>query len=102
MPALYALNNFNKAVRILHNTGLGKRDWLSSVYVKHLCQLELTDIPDALRGKFIHMRAKLKFDRAAGKTDALRETINAMSDAEVDEVYSLIITMREEIAQSVH
>ena len=102
MPAPYALNNFNKAVRILQNTGIGKREWLSSVYVKHLCQLEITDIPDALRDKFTRMRAMLKFDRGIRKADALQSAINAMSDAEVDEVYFLIISMREEIAQSVH
>ncbi len=102
MPAQYALNNFNKAVRVLNNTGLGKREWLSSIYVKHLCQLELSDIPDALRGKFIRMREMLKFDRTNCGMNTLREAINAMTDAEVDEVYSLIITMREEIAQSVH
>jgi hypothetical protein len=102
VPAQYALNNFNKAVRILNNTGLGKREWLSSIYVKHLCQLELSDIPDALRSKFTRMRTMLKFDRTNGNSYALAKVINAMSDAEVDEVYSLIITMREEIAQSVH
>jgi hypothetical protein len=102
VPAQYALNNFNKAVRVLNNTGLGKREWLSSIYVKHLCQLEISDIPDALRSKFMRMRTMLKFERTHGGTDALREAIAAMSDADVDEVYSLIITMREEIAQSVH
>lgn len=102
MPSQYALNNFNKAVRILNNTGLGKREWLSSIYVKHLCQLELSDIPDGLRSKFMRMRTMLRFDRSNSGMDALRDAINAMSDGEVDEVYDLIITMREEIAQSVH
>jgi len=102
VPAQYALNNFNKAVRILNNTGLGKREWLSSIYVQHVCQLELSDIPDGLRAKFTRMRTMLKFDRGNNGTNALRNAIDTMSDTEVEEIYSLIIAMREEIAKSVH
>lgn len=102
VPAQYALNNFNKAVRILNDNGLGKREWLSGICIMHLCQLELSDIPDALRRKFMRMRAMLKFDRANRNNNALRDAINAMSDDEVDEICALILTMREEIAQSAH
>lgn len=102
MPAPYALNNFNKAVRILSKAGLGKREWLASRYVEQLCQLELTDIPDALRVQFIKFRLGLKFARAECKTGALKTSINTMDDAEVDEMFSLVIAMHEAITQLAH
>ena len=52
MSAFYALNNFSKAVGVLANEKIGRRQWLCSKYVEHLCQLELTDMPDSLRKKF--------------------------------------------------
>ena len=102
MPSLYALNNFNKAIRVLTKEGLGKREWLSSIYVEHLCQLELTDIPDSLRSQFIQLRKMLKFDRTACKSGILQATIDAMDDTEVDHVFSLILAMHEEIVQLMH
>ena len=102
MQSLYALNNFNKAIRVLTKEGLGKREWLSSIYVEHLCQLELTDIPDSLRNQFIQLRKMLKFDRTTCKSGILQATIDAMSDADVDHVFSLIVTMHEEIVQLMH
>lgn len=95
MKTSYALNNFNKAIRVLANNHYEKRKWLCSKYVEHLCQLELTDIPCELRDQFVKFKQDMKLVQANCNTKTPKMTVDAMDDAQVDELIAQIIAMRE-------
>lgn len=95
MKTSYALNNFNKALRLLENTELAKRRWLCSKYVAHLCQLELTDMPGELRQEFIQFRQEMKLIQADCQAGTPKMTVHAMDDAQVDAMIARILAMRE-------
>ena len=95
MKARYALNNFNKALRMLALGGLEKRKWLCSKYVAHLCQLELTDMPSELRTQFIQFRQDMKAIQTDCRTGTPKMTVHAMDEAQVDAMIARILAMRE-------
>ena len=99
MPESYALNNFNKAVRIFAKAGIGKREWLCSKYVEHLCQLELSDIPDPLRHQFIQFKRDMKVIQAECKAGTIKTTVNTMDDAHVGEMIARILAMHRCLLQ---
>lgn len=95
MSAFYALNNFSKAVGALANKKIGRRQWLCSKYVEHLCQLELHDMPDSLRQKFIQFRIDMKAVQEACRAATLKETVLTMDEAQVGDMVARILAMNE-------
>ena len=95
MKASYALNNFNKALRMLKPGELEKRKWLCSKYVAHLCQLELTDMPGELRQEFIRFRQDMKLIEADCRAGTPKMTVHALAGSQIDDLIARILAMRE-------
>ena len=91
----YALNNFSRAFRALANKGVGKRRWLCSKYVEHLCHLEVADVPDVLRETFIQFKQDMETVRESCKAGDFRLAVHLMDDAQVIEVAARILKMHE-------
>ena len=100
MSAFYALNNFSKAVGVLANEKIGRRQWLCSKYVEHLCQLELTDMPDSLRKEFLKFRADMKAVQAECKAATLKATVLTMNEAQVSDMVARILAMHEAVVHA--
>ena len=101
MSAFYALNNFSKAVGALANKKIGRRQWLCSKYVEHLCQLELHDMPDSLRQKFTQFRNDMKAVQEECKAATLKETVLTMDEAQVSDMVARILAMNEVVVHEV-
>lgn len=99
MPYVYATNNFNKALRGLAKAGARKREWLASKYVEHICQLEISDIPDDVRDQFCQFRRDMKFVRSARKIRQFEAIVGTMSDAEVEAMVARVIAMHDAITR---
>lgn len=91
----YALNNFSKAFRALANKGLGKRRWLCSEYVEHLCHLEASDMPEVLKERFIEFKQQMETARESCKAEHYRLAVSAMDDSQVVEITARILAMHE-------
>jgi hypothetical protein len=91
----YALNNFSKAFRALANKGLGKRRWLCSEYVEHLCHLEASDMPEGLKDKFIEFKRHMETARESCNAEHYRLAVQAMDDSQVIEITARILAMHE-------
>ena len=91
----HALNNFSKAFRALANKGLGKRRWLCGKYVQHLCDLEVSDMPDELKRRFIQFKHDMETVRESCKAENFRLAVHTMDDAQVIEIAARILSMHE-------
>lgn len=93
MPYSYAKNNFSKAMHALAHAGARKREWLSSKYVVHILQLELSDIPDELRRQFCEIRRALGFVKARRERRLSVATLAAVDAMTADEVNAVVMRM---------
>jgi DNA-binding MurR/RpiR family transcriptional regulator len=91
----YALNNFNKAFRALVNQGSGKRRWLCSKYVQHLCDLEISDMPDLLRERFTQFKQEMEEVRKSCQAKDFRHAVQLLDESRVIEVAAHILKMHE-------